>query len=245
MSERLAVNSLNPGRSLRHYKQFLSRILAAGCVLLLISCASSPEEPEEAPPLQNPEPVLPAISGAELQDLLESAAAAISRDHLTYPEEGSAYAIYNDILQRMPGQADAERGLENIVEKYVELAVGAAQRNQFATARSMLARGRIVLPNHPSIEPTERQIRLLSEAQRTRIQLSQQIVAGSVDGLKTALGDIARVPDGARCRYHIWARNDQQGRHIYQVLTGDAGMRLQAQIEVRSPAGVERVCFDE
>ena len=68
------------------------------------------------------------------------------REHLTFPKRGSAYEIYTDILAKNPGSEAATRGLESIVEQYIQLSLSALDRRQFASARSMLARARLVLP---------------------------------------------------------------------------------------------------
>ncbi len=241
------MKSLNSAPCAANCAILLHKRLLSGLILVLLvsACATRPQETAPAPSPDSADTEIVAIPRDELYTLLDQADQAIERDHLTYPEEGSAYGIYQSILDRDPTQSDAQRGLEHVVEKYVELAMSALDRGQYATARSMLARARIILPDHPSIEPTERQIRLLSQAQRTQVKLSQKIIDGPPQSLETALGDIASTPAGTRCRYTIWARNDRQGRHIYQVLSASISGRLPAQIEVRSPAGVERLCFSE
>jgi hypothetical protein len=208
---------------------------------MLVGCQNTP--PPEAPAA--PAPVEPKIDQEWLSATLAAAADAIERDQMTYPEEGSALSLYRTITARYPGQEDAKRGLEQIVEEYVALALEASERGQFATARSMLARARLILPEHPSIEPTTEQIRLLSDAERIRVILSQQDLVSQDRNTWAQLKDLGSITSERNCRYHIDARNDSQGRSIYQALSqGSEGARLKAQVKIRLPASVERVCFD-
>lgn len=217
--------------------------------LMLSACQGTPPETDPAPEEFTPAAPQPAtLDEATLRDLLDRAAAAMARDHLTYPVENSAYAIYAHILDLQPDQEDARRGLETIVEQYIELAMQALEHHRYASARSMLSRARIINPNHPSIEPTEHQIRLLSEAQREVLKLTQDQLTYPDRATTRALQSLAQLPANSRCRFTISAKNDAQGRWIYQRLAegGDdqqTKSRIRAQIRIRLPASVERLCF--
>ncbi len=215
--------------------------------LVLTACESTQPQPEPAPAQDASEPAAPEIDPIVLRDLLEQADAALARDHLTYPVEGSAYAIYAYILDVQPGQEDAMRGLEHIVEQYIALAMGALEHHRYASARSMLSRARIINPTHPSIEPTEQQIRLLSQAQRDVLKLTQDQLTYPDKATLHSLQTLAQVPANSSCRFTISAKNDVQGRWIYQRLAqaegGEPNARIRAQIRIRLPATVERLCF--
>jgi hypothetical protein len=203
--------------------------------------ASTEEEADIAP--TSPPPAR-KIDNAVLFPLLDAADKAIEADHLTYPLAGSAFAIYKEILAIDANQEDARRGLERIVEEYVALSTNALDRRQFASARSMLARARLINPSHPSIEPSAAQIRLIEEADRTTIQLKQADLSKETEELESTLRTLGRETDGKSCRFVITASNDGQGRWIYQRLSQDVeSTRLRAQIKIRTPASVERLCF--
>ncbi|MEM7096752.1 MAG: hypothetical protein AAF541_00725 [Pseudomonadota bacterium] len=232
------------------------------CILLLSitgvsGCSNQPPATEPAP---EPSPVAtqPKIAQETLFRLLDEADQAVRREHLTFPKRGSALAIYTQILSLDPEQEDAIRGLEHLVEKYIALSIAALEREQYATARSMLARARIILPHHPSIEPTAAQIRLLREADRVKVTLSRKLI-GDEAQLERALADLFAdaaedTDDAGACRYKIWASSDRSGRVVYQALSrvyaqsigksqADAP-RLKAQLAIRSPGGVEKICFN-
>ena len=215
-------------------------------LMLIAGCETTPPTPEPTPVVETPpaETIPVKIEPELLYQLLAKADAAIRNDKLTFPDEDSAYASYLEILAIEPGQEDAIHGLERLVELYIELAMRALERSQYATARSMLARGRLIMPNHPSIEPTDEQIRLLSQAQRTRIKLRQEDLQNNPDAISDQLQALAQNPELESCRFIISAKNDAQGRWIYQTLVkGLQSTRIRAQIKIRLPAGVERLCF--
>lgn len=217
-------------------------IFVVVAIIVLGGC-QTPPEPVPEPEPQAPPPA-PKIDPDLLADLLYRAEQALARDQVAYPLEGSALALYEEILAIEADQEDALRGLEHIVEQYIERAFKALEREQYASARSMLARARLILPDHPSIKPTEEQIRLLSEARRVTIRLQQADLERSESVAAAELKALGELPAGYDCRFTIAAKNDAQGRWIYRTLSsGSSTGRVRAQIEIRLPAGVERVCF--
>ena len=240
----LVVKLRNPmkfrGNPTRNWAVFLP------ILMMIAGCETTPPIAEPTPVVETPaaEIVPVKIDPELLYQLLAKADDAIKNDNLTFPDEDSAYHTYLEILAIEPGQEDARHGLERLVELYIELAMRALERSQYATARSMLARGRLIMPNHPSIEPTDEQIRLLSQAQRTRVKLRQEDLQNNPDAISDKLQALARNPELESCRFIISAINDAQGRWIYQTLAkGVQSTRLRAQIKIRLPAGVERLCF--
>ncbi len=189
-------------------------------------------------------PIVPKLDAAQLTDWLDQADVALANNHLTYPKAGSALEIYRRILNLQPQQQDALRGLEHLVENYIELAMRALRRDEFATARSMLSRARIILPNHPSIEPTAEQIRLLVQADRVKLTLAQNALQRQDPMIVSKLTKLAQGAQSRNCRFTIAAKNDEQGRWVYQILSAVFNeSRLRAQIRLRLPASVERICF--
>ncbi|MCZ6659382.1 MAG: hypothetical protein O7C67_19015 [Gammaproteobacteria bacterium] len=223
----------------------LHRRLLVLALLIHGTLACQTQKPPEAEPVT---PIIeaPVVDQSQLQTLLDRARFAIGEDHLTFPEEGSAARLYEELLALDPDNDAAKRGLEQIVERYVELALTAADRRQFAQARSMLARARLVDAEHPAIEPTSEQLRLLMHAEREKLLLDKsglQRRAASVRDSLVTFGTKARHPD---CRVTISARNDAEGRWIYQQLSqADGERRIRAKMQLASPPSVELICFQE
>ena len=198
-----------------------------------------------APPIETPsepEPVL--LARSRLDELLEQAELALQKDLLTYPEAGSALVLFNEVLALDEANADAKRGLERIVERYLELAERAAQRRQFARSRSMLARARLVDPQHPAIEPVTSQVRLLANARRERLKIDKSLLSARSAKLQQPLTDLGKKARAEDCRTTITARSDAEGRWLYQQLNQASGdRRIRAHLQIGSPPQIEVLCF--
>ena len=178
----------------------------------------------------------------EIRTLLEAAELAIQKDQLLYPKEDNAYVYFSSILRLDTGNIEARRGFEKIIERYIELSIKAIDRKQFNRAQSMLDRARLIDNTHPSINPTQKQLDLVSSSTIDILEignkkidplLAQQIVLFSLKQPKK------------HCRFLISANNDEQGRLIYQKLKGAQNhSKLIAQIEIKRPIQIERQCFD-
>ena len=85
-----------------------------------------------------------ALSDAEkreVQTLIYDAEDAFADDHLSFTDDGSAFTLYRQALRLDPENAQAQRGMEKIIEHYIALALKAANRFDTATARTLLDRG--------------------------------------------------------------------------------------------------------
>jgi len=191
---------------------------------------------DPAPPELTPE------ERAHINHLLDQAYYAMAADQLTSPYPGSALEAYDRVRQIQPDHPEARRGLEKIVERYLALAVTAAQRRQFAAAQGMLDRATIVDPDHPGIEPVQSQIRMLAAADRRVVTLDGDLLreqAPAVQQMLTQAGADSRRGD---CWVEMFARNDAEGRWMYQQLNGSGGQRVRAQLNIGSSPRVELVC---
>ncbi|HEX7037717.1 MAG TPA: hypothetical protein VF210_18245 [Pseudomonadales bacterium] len=207
--------------------------------------AAEPPSPEPAPePAGRPE--LPAAEQAAVERLLADAERAIANDHLTYPASGSALALYDRVMILDPGNDAARRGLERIVERYLELALSAAERRRFTEAEAMLNRARLVDPEHPGIDPTDVQVRLLAGAERHVVPLDAERLRRQDPALASTLRQAGVAGRGDGCRVRIVARSDSEGRWIYQQMSDAPGdTRIRAQLDIGSPPQVEVLCFSE
>jgi hypothetical protein len=225
-------------------------LLIAVCFGALAGCQTP-----SPPPVQSatPEPkriALPAPAVVNHQQqirvLLDQANRAIRYDHLTGPTPGSAQDLFRQVLILDPQNEEALRGPEKIAERFVAQALEAANRWQLVQARGQLSRARDIMPNHPSIMPTQKQLDLLALANRKSQKFPR-------DGLKDehtetvgqliALGTEAK---GGSCRTTIIAPGDVEGRWMFQKMNEAQGEgRVRANVQIGSPPGVELVCFPD
>jgi len=210
----------------------------------MTGCQSRPEILEPEPSAAPEEPPETLVGPAGILALLDAAEAAMEREHLTFPIQGSAADLFDAVLAVDPDNAQAQRGIERIVEYYLEMAAAAAQRNQLARARSMLERARLLDADHPAVQPTQIQINLLANANRRRLVLDRtQLSNRSVD-LRQALKSLGVQARDSNCRAMIRVRSDAEGRWVYEQMKRAPGeTRIRAQIQIGSPPLVELVCF--
>jgi hypothetical protein len=230
-------------------KRAILATLAAIALAVLGACAMLKEpqaEPMAAEPDSTTEPAADiepthSVDAQVLYSLLERAERALAADELTSLEGSGAVGLYTQVMQIDPGNEEATRGFERIVERYIALALNALERDQIETARFMLQRARSINADHPSIEPTAVQIRLIASSTRTTLTIDGDLHDTQQ---QRKLQEFADNPEGFSCRFVIWAKSDAQGRRIYQALRNEQSpSRLRAQILIRTPVGVEKQCF--
>ena len=186
-----------------------------------------------------------ALSDAEkreVQTLIYDAEDAFANNHLGFTHDGSALTLYRQALRLDPENAQAQRGLEKIIEHYIALALKAANRFDTATARTLLDRGRQIDPTHPSIAPAEQFIQTIDTSHREVV-----ILRGLTDAKVRAT--INALVQGVQktCRFRIFAANDARTRHLYQLLRAsflrnDLNRRPRASSNISTPERLERIC---
>ncbi len=181
----------------------------------------------------------------ETAQRLAGADAAFAAGHLIYPARGSAMALYQEVLLTDPGNAAAQRGLERLVEHFLEEASRAIEREQYIKADSMLSKARMIDRDNPNIEPLAKQLRLLEEAERHRVTLDWRLVSARSSELAATLERLGGLARGEGCRAMISVSSDAEGRWVYQQMSRAPGeRRIKAQMRIASPAAVEVLCFD-
>jgi len=187
---------------------------------------------------------LSVAASDQVTALLSAAQTAMAEKHYVYPASGSAMALYHDVLTLEPDNPQAQRGLEQIVEHFLDQAREATDQQRYIKAQGMVSRARMVDPENPNIEPIARELRLLEQATRHKVTLDWRKVSARSSKLAPQLhklGGLARQPD---CRAIISVSSDAEGRWIYQQMSQAPGdQRIAAQIRIESPAAVEVLCL--
>lgn len=212
----------------------------AGCTLP--APPQTPKPPRE--PLVPAAPATPADPAvdARLAALLAAAEQALAEDRLTTPPEDNAYRYYTRALALAPQQPAAQRGLERIVERYLELAARAIERQRWASARSMLARATVVDRHHPGVGPLQRQVEMLAAAERRSLRLDRAALRARGGALAARLAAFGSVARQRGARVTIRAPSDADARWIYAQLSRAAGeWRIRASIDIGLPPQVDVV----
>lgn len=216
-----------------------SRFLFSTAVMLLLlsGCALTLNDP--ATPASR---ILSAEEENELESFLVRAEEALTKDLLDPSQQSSATYLFRQALSLDPNNAKAERGLEQVVERYVALAMTAARQGDTDRAGGLLASSRLIDPEHMSIGPTSEFINAIDTSQRESViirGLSSLALTGAIDRLVRGTG--------TSCRYRISAANDGRARELYQLLRkafvrNNVKRRPRATTEISTPERLERIC---
>ena len=152
---------------------------------------------EQAPPLEKaeaeqPAPKEPALSlkEAEVARLLVAAEADLKARRLTSPVGNNAWDRYQQVLEIDSANSDAIRGMEQVIETYMDLFGTAVQQEDFDQAESYLERIRDLHPDSPSLLTGRMQLedarqarvdRLAEQERQRQAQLERQRIAQAVE----------------------------------------------------------------
>ncbi|MDZ7734770.1 MAG: hypothetical protein U5P41_00375 [Gammaproteobacteria bacterium] len=108
-----------------------------------------------------------AASAAKVESLLNAARDDMKAMRLTTPADNNAHGKFRQVLSIEPGNVEAQRGLEAIYRRYLQLAQGAIQDNEFDRAGTMLDRAATVMPDGPGLM----RARVSLEQRRTEVRM--------------------------------------------------------------------------
>ncbi len=98
-----------------------------------------------------------------IQSHLAAAEAAITALRLTTPPENNAYRHYQAVLALDPENAEAQAGVQRIVDMYVWLIEKAIAKRRFRRAALYLARAETVSPNAPKLRRVQSELHKTGE----------------------------------------------------------------------------------
>ncbi len=217
-------------------------------LLLLGACTAQAPEPTPAPepaptPVAPPPPAPAKMSLADadrLDALLEKGDRAFKDNRLLTPIDNCAYDYYREALKVAPDHPAALHGLQRIAERYVAMAEQAAERGQYAAARKWLDHARLVDPDLDSIANAGTQIEMRSSAQRDHTSLDTDQLTSRSSALSSVLKTLGAKAKARDAWVVIRARNDAEGRWIYQQMADSPGdRRIRAELTLGSPPGVD------
>jgi tetratricopeptide (TPR) repeat protein len=196
------------------------------------------------PPAPPGERLLTDADRAEVRRLLQSARYATTDGQLIEPADRSALAFYDRALLIDPDNPEARYGIEGIVDRLIDQARVAAEQRRFDEAEQILARALLVDPGHQGVRPALTQIRLLETARRNVFRLDPQAVDARSATVLATLREAGQASRSPGCRAIIRARNDAEGRWMYQEMSASPGRdRIRAELLVAGTPSVENICF--
>ena len=224
------------------------RITPLLAVLLLSACAQNPSPPPSpTPPPVVAEPAVPAPApgptAAErreyvVRSLLAQAEAALEADKLLQPLASNAYDRFQAVLLLQPDNQQAQSGLKQIAARYVQLSRDALGHSKIIIAREYARNAAQVDPQSPLLAELQVAIEHAAAQQaKAPSELEfplalQALNQRDVQKLPVLEELVTRVKQTDETLL-IVARNDAEGRWLYQQLRSFAGgYRIRGDIKV-------------
>ena len=226
---------------------FLLPVCLVAC-LILAGCRTQDIEPK-IPEVKIPEPEPVANEAADerilaqwelefrqqrlIGDLLYDALNALNQDRLLTPIDNNAHGRYQRVLAYEPNNKLALEGLQNIVDRYVELAIDASRQGRFAAAQSLLDRARFVDSNSQNISDAQIGLEVEMNSGDLVFELDLAALREQSEDISTKLSEIAIQAREHKAFVLITAPADEQARWMYaQMREAVEGYRLRANIEL-------------
>ena len=169
-------------------------------------------------------------------DLLFSGLQALDDDRLLTPDRDNAYDFFFKVLQMRPDNKIASDGMRRIVERYLELALDAANRGNFGGADRMLGRAEMIDASHPGIAEARRAVAGERNSGDLFFPLEERALRNRDEASRAALAEIAAAARDRDAFFLITAPDDELARWMYSVMRESVpGYRLRGNIEISGP----------
>ena len=168
----------------------------------------------------------------EINALLEQANYDLQRKRLTTPLNNNAYFCYSRVLALDPDNPQAKQGIRNIADQYLAWAIDNANAGNYRIARSYLGKAASLDPDHPNIPAVQKLISEHEHANKLTYYLPVDGLDHRADWVVSQLKDIGHAVTKRHATVVITARNDAEGRWIYQQLNAATPDRVHARLEI-------------
>lgn len=207
-------------------------LITANTLIFPISLAEANPQGNEVNRDSDFKPAVSARKREKIRRILQKALLAYNEERLTTPFDDNAYFHYLRVLALDPENPQAIHGLNDIVERYLDLAINHANLFEFKFASDFLAKARSVDDTHPNIQAVENKINQLKSARKNRVILPLTQVKSRSSDLSNRLRDIGRTIARQNASVIIKAPSDVHGRWIYQQLNDADEHRVRAEFRV-------------
>lgn len=168
-----------------------------------------------------------------IADLLYDGIKALNANRLLTPPDISAHAYFSRVLAIEPENEVARKGIQDIVDKYLQLAQQSGRQGQFDSAKGFLRRAEQVDTKHIGIAPAWAALEAEMSSTDLVMGIDARDLARQSTELVSMLADIAVKARESGAFVLITAPNDTQGRWIYaQMQAAIVGHRLRGNIEL-------------
>ena len=128
-------------------------------------------QPPEIAEAEQPASKEPALSPeeADVARLLEAAEADLKVRRLTSPAGNNAWDRYQQVLEIDPANSDAIKGMERVIESYMQLFGAEVEKEDFDKAAGYLAKISELHPDSPVLEEGEQRLKDAKQARENRL----------------------------------------------------------------------------
>lgn len=181
--------------------------------------------------------IIPSNLQRLIADLLFSGLQALDDDRLLTPRFDNAYDYFNEVLKLQPDNEIALDGMQDIVERYLALALEAGNRGNFRNADQLLGRAVMIDSAHPGIAPVREALDAERNSGDLFFPLEERALRRQDAAIRETLAEVA-----AQAREHdafvlITAPDDELARWMYSVMRESvSGYRLRGNIEISGSA---------
>ncbi len=225
--------------ALVHALLLLSLISLAACQLLMPSEVTDRSVAENARARQNSQNSVNLPQQRLIADILYEAKLAIADKRLMTPEDDNAFDRYQRVLSIDPNNKVALQGFSEIVARYLMLANQALVQGQYNKAQRLIVRAEIVDATDSAIASVWQELRAAKKSKFIYYALTPQDLSAKSLAIKRELQGIGQYAKQKKATFLIIARNDSEGRWIYQQVKQAAkGFRLRGNIELGASPGV-------
>jgi len=180
------------------------------------------------------DPIVKPVPDNRIQKLLFLAEYAFDRNRLTTPVDDNAYLWYLQVLAIDNKNTHANRGIDDLVEKYLSWALDNSDTGNFERAFDYIAKARSIDDTHPNIAAVEAHVTNRTALRIVRFPIDKLQLRNKSEKVKSQLREIAEEINRLDASVIIRAPSDSLGRWIYHQLNGSAHHRVSATFEISS-----------
>ncbi len=234
MKWRAVMYCFNHLDSIHRAQRLFQRLTIVIVALCLTGCELQPTRPAtEAPrPAHTSVTEGPTEREQQINRLLGMAYIAYTESRLTTPVEDNAYLHYSQVLALDTDNEEALLGLNQVVERYLEWAISNVDRGNFSIATDYVNKASSIDEFHPNIPAVRNLIADQQNRDRRSVPLSTAGLSARDPALSAELVKIGKFAASNEATVIIHARNDAEGRWIYQQLNSEAETRVRARLEL-------------